>query len=83
MLGGITAEPAIFGGKPIVRGLRISVELEPEDICVCLTHAPAMIERVKVREVVRLLERDGWYLVAVRGSHRQFKRPEKPGDGRG
>jgi uncharacterized protein (DUF433 family) len=23
----ITADPAIFGGKPIVRGLRISVEL--------------------------------------------------------
>jgi predicted RNA binding protein YcfA (HicA-like mRNA interferase family) len=34
---------------------------------------------VKVREVIRLLEADGWYLVATRGSHRQFKHPTKPG----
>jgi uncharacterized protein (DUF433 family) len=27
LLERITADPAIFGGKPIVRGLRISVEL--------------------------------------------------------
>lgn len=27
LLARITADPAIFGGKPIVRGLRISVEL--------------------------------------------------------
>ena len=27
LLQRITADPAIFGGKPIVRGLRISVEL--------------------------------------------------------
>ncbi len=27
MLGRITANPEIFGGKPIIRGMRISVEL--------------------------------------------------------
>lgn len=27
VLDRITADPAIFGGKPIIRGLRISVEL--------------------------------------------------------
>lgn len=27
LLGRITADPAIFGGKPIIRGMRISVEL--------------------------------------------------------
>ena len=27
LLGRISADPAIFGGKPIVRGMRISVEL--------------------------------------------------------
>jgi uncharacterized protein (DUF433 family) len=27
LLGRITANPAIFGGKPIIRGMRISVEL--------------------------------------------------------
>jgi predicted RNA binding protein YcfA (HicA-like mRNA interferase family) len=34
---------------------------------------------VKVREAIRLIEEDGWYLVATRGSHRQFKHPSKPG----
>jgi predicted RNA binding protein YcfA (HicA-like mRNA interferase family) len=34
---------------------------------------------VTVREVIDVLERDGWYLVAVRGSHRQFKHSSKPG----
>jgi len=34
---------------------------------------------VKVREVIRLLERDGWILVMTGGSHRQFKHPTKPG----
>jgi uncharacterized protein (DUF433 family) len=27
LLGRITSNPAIFGGKPIIRGMRISVEL--------------------------------------------------------
>lgn len=34
---------------------------------------------MKVRDVLRLLREDGWYLVAQRGSHRQFKHPVKPG----
>jgi predicted RNA binding protein YcfA (HicA-like mRNA interferase family) len=34
---------------------------------------------VKVREVIRLLEEDGWMLVVTEGSHRQFKHPTKPG----
>jgi predicted RNA binding protein YcfA (HicA-like mRNA interferase family) len=34
---------------------------------------------VKVRDVIRLIERDGWYLVATRGSHRQYKHASKPG----
>jgi predicted RNA binding protein YcfA (HicA-like mRNA interferase family) len=34
---------------------------------------------MKVREVLRLLHADGWYLVATRGSHRQFKHKIKPG----
>jgi predicted RNA binding protein YcfA (HicA-like mRNA interferase family) len=32
-----------------------------------------------VREVIRMLERDGWYLARTRGSHRQYKHREKPG----
>lgn len=34
---------------------------------------------MKVREVIAMLESDGWYLVATRGSHRQFKHPTKTG----
>jgi predicted RNA binding protein YcfA (HicA-like mRNA interferase family) len=33
----------------------------------------------KVREAIRLVERDGWYLVRTRGSHRQFHHPVKRG----
>ena len=34
---------------------------------------------MKVSEVLRLLDDDGWYLVGTRGSHRQFKHRTKPG----
>ena len=36
-------------------------------------------EVVKVREMIRELERDGWIQVRQRGSHRQFHHPTKPG----
>jgi len=34
---------------------------------------------VKVREVIKLLEQDGWRLVVTRGSHRQYKHAYKLG----
>jgi predicted RNA binding protein YcfA (HicA-like mRNA interferase family) len=34
---------------------------------------------MKVREVIALLLADGWELKTIRGSHRQFKHPSKPG----
>lgn len=34
---------------------------------------------MKVREVIRLLEADGWYLMTTRGSHQQYKHPTKLG----
>jgi len=34
---------------------------------------------MKVSEILRLLASDGWFLVAVRGSHRQFKHASKRG----
>jgi predicted RNA binding protein YcfA (HicA-like mRNA interferase family) len=34
---------------------------------------------MKVAEAIRLIEQDGWFLVATRGSHRQYKHPNKPG----
>lgn len=34
---------------------------------------------MKVRDVLEMLQSDGWFQVATRGSHRQFKHPSKPG----
>jgi len=34
---------------------------------------------MKVKEIVKMLENDGWRLVATRGSHRQYKHLSKPG----
>lgn len=32
-----------------------------------------------VREILKRLKQDGWLLHKTKGSHRQFKHPEKPG----
>lgn len=34
---------------------------------------------MKIRDAIKLIESDGWYLIAVKGSHRQFKHAIKPG----
>jgi predicted RNA binding protein YcfA (HicA-like mRNA interferase family) len=34
---------------------------------------------MKIREVVKLIEADGWFLVRTKGSHRQYHHPTKPG----
>ena len=34
---------------------------------------------MKVREVIDMIEEDGWYIVATKGDHRQYKHPTKPG----
>lgn len=33
----------------------------------------------KVSDILRMLAEDGWVQVTMRGSHRQFKHPTKPG----
>lgn len=33
----------------------------------------------KVKDLIKLLEDDGWYLVTTEGSHRQYKHSEKKG----
>ena len=42
-------------------------------------HGKAGVEFVKVGELIRLLEEDGWRLARTRGSHRQYKNQSKPG----
>jgi predicted RNA binding protein YcfA (HicA-like mRNA interferase family) len=34
---------------------------------------------MKVRDVIKIIEADGWYLARTRGSHRHFKHPTKQG----
>ncbi len=34
---------------------------------------------MKVAQILTMLRDHGWYLVAQKGSHRQFKHPTKPG----
>jgi predicted RNA binding protein YcfA (HicA-like mRNA interferase family) len=34
---------------------------------------------VKVRDIVKLIEEDGWYWVRTKGSHHQYKHQTKPG----
>jgi predicted RNA binding protein YcfA (HicA-like mRNA interferase family) len=34
---------------------------------------------LRIFEVIRLIEKDGWYQVAQKGSHRQFKHATKKG----
>jgi predicted RNA binding protein YcfA (HicA-like mRNA interferase family) len=34
---------------------------------------------VKVKDLIKLIENDGWYQVRTRGDHRQYKHPHKRG----
>jgi len=36
---------------------------------------------VKVKEIIKLIEKEGWYLARQKGSHRQYKHPTKSGVG--
>lgn len=37
------------------------------------------MKRYKVKEIIEMLEADGWVRVTTKGSHRQFKHPTKKG----
>jgi predicted RNA binding protein YcfA (HicA-like mRNA interferase family) len=34
---------------------------------------------MKTREIIRIIEKDGWTLLRQKGSHMHFEHPEKPG----
>lgn len=34
---------------------------------------------MKTKDIIKLIEEDGWYLARQRGSHRQYKHPIKSG----
>jgi predicted RNA binding protein YcfA (HicA-like mRNA interferase family) len=33
----------------------------------------------KVKEIIKFIENDGWYLIKTKGDHRQYKHPIKKG----
>ena len=41
--------------------------------------AGTIIGSVKIRDVLDMIQQDGWREVRQRGSHKQFKHPTKPG----
>jgi len=58
--------------------MRAAASTQP--LCVFLYRTKtSYILLVKVKDVIKLLEEDGWYLARTRGSHRQFKHSEKSG----
>lgn len=34
---------------------------------------------MKIRDIIKMIEEDGWYLARTRGSHQQYKHPTKSG----
>lgn len=34
---------------------------------------------MKVREIIKIIEQDGWFMVRSKGSHRQYKHREEEG----
>jgi len=34
---------------------------------------------MKVKEVIKMIEQDGWFMVRIKGSHRQYKHHNKKG----
>jgi len=34
---------------------------------------------MKLRDIIKLIEADGWFLIDTKGSHRQYKHPAKKG----
>lgn len=39
----------------------------------------AIIGSYSSRDVIKMLEEDGWYFIRCRGDHHYFKHPAKPG----
>lgn len=35
--------------------------------------------RMKIKEIIRLIEENGWYHIETKGSHRHYKHPVKSG----
>src|SRR5688500_18637842 len=63
-----TLSLATVGAVSMIRDVSSAVRLLP-------LRLPATMDGVKVREIVRRIEGDGWYWVRTRGSHHQYRHP--------
>jgi predicted RNA binding protein YcfA (HicA-like mRNA interferase family) len=61
----------------LVRNAAITAEL-PAGVCSTRTVGQGQ-HAVKVRDVIRFIEKDGWRNDRTKGSHRQFRHSVKPG----
>jgi predicted RNA binding protein YcfA (HicA-like mRNA interferase family) len=43
------------------------------------SHHEQGLTAMKVRDIIKLIEADGWYRVSAKSGHRQYKYPTKPG----
>lgn len=48
-------------------------------MCIIHTEANTKSPQMNSRELIKILERDGWKLVVTKGSHNQYKHPLKKG----
>ena len=53
--------------------------MPPSALLCCSGQRAEWADEVKVGVVIKRLEAAGWFLVAIRGSHRQFKHLIRPG----
>lgn len=37
------------------------------------------IEEMKVKDAIKIIEQDGWFMVRMKGSHRQYRHGKKKG----
>jgi predicted RNA binding protein YcfA (HicA-like mRNA interferase family) len=42
-------------------------------------HYHGEVKTLKYRDLIKIIEQDGWYLFSTVGSHQQFKHSTKPG----
>lgn len=77
---GPTHCPAVPGRQVRLQGddgPLVSVEIGLRPLAIDLPEAHPLT--MNVRDLLRLLAADGWYLARTRGSHQQFKHPVKSG----
>ena len=56
--------------------LRMNMPAEQKDLVFQLIHNVSSTI-VKVRDVIKMIEKDGWFHVGTEGDHRQYKHPTK------